>query len=211
MKSISRRKLFRILAFIFILLSFEAHGQAGGIKIHDPLIQRTNKVEAHSQQPNIANNPTKKKTSKSAKKSTKKVKKSKKKSSKSAKKSKTKAKNSKKNTSKSAKKSTKKVKKSKKKSSTNRSASNKSDAPPTFVYIDPNRDLGINKGYVCFRIKAYSNREISDFSKALCTYIKNSNEIKLTWESSSSKYVIGYHLYFGNSAKKTNNFITDVM
>jgi len=86
---------------------------------------------------------------------------------------------------------------------------NKNGAPASTLSINPILDLGIDKGYVCFRVKAYSIREISDFSKAVCTYIKNSNQIKLTWIPSSNS-VIGYHVYFGTSAK-TTNFITDVM
>ena len=179
MKSITRVKILRILAYILILISFESQAQVTGIhEYKDPFEQRSI-ANNLSQQPSTAKNPTK---------STTKAKKSKKKSSKS----------------------TTKAKKSKKKSSSNRSASNKSDAPPTFVYIDPIRDLGINKGYVCFRIKAYSNIEVSDFSRAVCGYIKNSKKIKLAWTPRSNS-VIGYHVYFGTSAKITKKFITDVM
>ena len=96
---------------------------------------------------------------------------------------------------------------SSKKSST---ANKNGNAPPSTVNIDPLRDLGLNKGYVYFRVKAYSNIEISDFSKAICTYIKNSKKFNLAWASSSNS-VIGYHIYFGTSAKITNNFIADVM
>ena len=183
---ISRFKIFSNLAFILILLfSFDTQAQVAGIATSNPFEQRLNKIVEPNQQSNTANNPSKK----SAKKNTKKVKKSKKKSSKSAKKN------------------TKKVKKSKKKSS---KSAKKNDSPPTFVYIDPIRDLGINKGYVCFRIKAYSNIEVSDFSRAVCTYIKNSKRVKLAWTPRSNS-VIGYQVYFGTSAKITKNFITDVM
>ena len=95
---------------------------------------------------------------------------------------------------------------------TNKTASkaNKNGNPPSSANIDPLRDLGIDKGYVCFRVKAYTNLEVSEFSQAICTYIKNSKKIKLAWNH-SSKAIIGYQVYFGNSAKRTNNFISDVM
>ena len=96
---------------------------------------------------------------------------------------------------------------SSKKSST---ANKNGNAPPSTVNIDPLLDLGLNKGYVCFRVKAYSNIEVSKFSKAVCAYIKNPKKFNLAWAPSSNS-VIGYHVYFGTSAKKTNNFISDVM
>ncbi len=91
-----------------------------------------------------------------------------------------------------------------------KAATSGNSQPPSTVSINPLRDLGISKGYVCFRIKAYSNIEVSDFSKPVCGYIKNSKSFKLAW-TPSSKSVIGYHVYSGTSAKITENFITDVM
>jgi hypothetical protein len=78
------------------------------------------------------------------------------------------------------------------------------------VNINPLRDLGIDKGYICFRIKAYSNTEISKFSKPACTYRKNSKDFKLAWAKGPSS-VIGYQVYFGDSAKKTETFLADVL
>ncbi len=82
--------------------------------------------------------------------------------------------------------------------------------PPTKLIINPLRDLGKDKGYICFRIKAYSNTKISSFSKPACTYLKNSNNIKLTWDQVNNS-IIGYQVFFGDSAKKTENFLMDVL
>ncbi len=109
---------------------------------------------------------------------------------------------------KAAKKKAAKKKAAKKKTSKKKTVKN--TAPPTHANINPLRDLGIDKGYVCFRVKAYSNTEISVFSPPACTYIKNSKNFKLSWAESSGS-TIGYHVYFGNSAKRTNNFLTDVL
>ena len=99
-----------------------------------------------------------------------------------------------------------------KKSNKNTIASSNKSRPPSAIKLHPLRDLGIEKGFVCFRVKAYSNIEVSNFSKAVCTYIKNSKAVKLAWapESSNSDAIIGYRVYFGNSAKKTNTLVTDV-
>ncbi len=110
---------------------------------------------------------------------------------------------------KAAKKKTSKKKKTAKKK-TSKKKIVKNGAPPTHTNINPLRDLGIDKGYVCFRVKAYSNTEISAFSSPACTYIKNSKNFKLSWAESSGP-TIGYHVYFGSSAKRTNNFLTDVL
>ena len=180
MKSLSHTKILKFLALILRFFCFEAPAQVTGIVTVNPFVQQINKVEKPSQKSSTTKKPTKSN------------------------------KKSKKKTSKSTKKTTTKAKKSKKKTSSNPSIANTIDTPPSYVYIDPVRDLGINKGYVCFRIKAYSNIEVSDFSRAVCTYIKNSKKVKLAWTPGSDA-VIGYQVYFGTSAKITDKFITDIM
>ena len=53
LKLFSRGKLFRILAFIFILLSFEAQAQVAGISktTINPFVQQINIAEESSHQP----------------------------------------------------------------------------------------------------------------------------------------------------------------
>ena len=203
---ISRINKLRSLAFLLILLfSFESQAQVAGISTSTPFEHRLNKLVEPNQQSNTANKPIKKST----KKISRKTKKSKKKSSKSAKKNTKKAKKSKKKAS-AKKASAKKASAKKANSSKKPSATNKNGNPPSALNIDPLRDLGIDKGYVCFRVKAYTNTEVSIFSKAACKYIKNSKKFRLTWVPSSNS-VIGYRVYFGTSAKITNNFIADVI
>ena len=96
-----------------------------------------------------------------------------------------------------------------KKGSQKKTTPSKNSGPETYVDIDSLRDLGIDKGYVCFRIKAYSNNEVSGFSQPACTNIKNSENFRLAWASGKNS-VIGYQIYFGDSAKQTENFLADI-
>ena len=101
-------------------------------------------------------------------------------------------------------------KKTASKSSSKKKYSSSNSKPPNFVTVSPTRDLGIDKGYICFRVKAYSNTQTSIFSKPACSFIqKDTNEFKLVWSKSSSS-VNGYQVYFGNSANKTNTLLADV-
>ena len=151
-----------------------------------------------------------KKKSKTAKKSNSSKKKSKtaKKSNSSKKKSKTakKSNSSKKKSNKN--KNSKSAKKSKKKN--NKLSNSGNGHPPTKLVINPMRDLGKSKGYICFRIKAYSNTDTSEFSQPVCTYRKNSKNFGLAWDRGSNS-VIGYQVFFGTSAKKTNKFLADII
>ena len=103
------------------------------------------------------------------------------------------------------KKAAKKKSSSKKKTTT----ANKKDNPPSFVNINSLRDLGIDKGYICFRVKVYSNIKTSGYSQPACTYISNSKNFKLGWTNSLGQ-VIDYPVFFGNPANKTGNFLKDV-
>ena len=51
--------------------------------------------------------------------------------------------------------------------------------------------------------------EISTFSKPACTNIKNSENFILVW-AHGSETTLGYQVYFGKSAKKTDNFLSDL-
>lgn len=101
-------------------------------------------------------------------------------------------------------------KKAKKKAAKKKTTiANKKGNPPSFVNINPLRDLGIYKGYICFRVKAYSNIKTSGYSQPSCTNISNSKNFKLGWINSLAQ-VIGYPVFFENSANKTGNFLKDV-
>ena len=76
------------------------------------------------------------------------------------------------------------------------------------IEISPWRDLGIEKGPVCFKIKAYSNTDISSFSEPVCTYISDSENMKLTWLKGSDS-IIGYQIYFGKTRKKVKTLFID--
>lgn len=91
-----------------------------------------------------------------------------------------------------------------------KAAVKKNGSPPSCVNVNPLRDPGIDKGYICFRTKACSNTEISEFSKPACTYRKNSNNFKLDWAKGPSS-VIGYQIYFGDSAKKMETFLVGIL
>lgn len=79
-----------------------------------------------------------------------------------------------------------------------------------YVEIKPIHELGFVKGYVCFRIKAYTNTESSEFSEPECKYIKNSKTFKLSWKHTQNS-VIGFQIYFGSSATDTEYLLTEVM
>ncbi len=199
-------KAYRLLAlklfFIFIALIF--------LSISNPAYSAVNK-QATSSKSVSNNNTTKAKTSAQKKAAAKKKKSNKKSAAKKKKSNKKSAAKKKKSNKKSAAKKKKSNKKSaaKKKKSNKKSAAKKSD-PDNYVSINPTRDLGIENGYICFRVKAYTNTQTSTFSKPVCGYIPTTiNEFKLTWSKSSSS-VNGYHVYFGKSVNKTNTLLADV-
>ena len=96
------------------------------------------------------------------------------------------------------------------------SSSPDSTSPPSnnlsnVIEVNPLRDLGLDKGdQVCFRIKSYNNVEVSDFSKPICSKIKNSTQLMLSWNDADGN-VIGYYVYFGSSKKKVNEYLADVI
>ena len=156
----------------------------------------------------LKNANTKKTAEKKSKSSKKKTAEKKSKSSK-KKTAKKKSKSSKKKTAKKKSKSGKKKTAKKKSKSSKKKTAKNSVNPPNSIEVDPLRDLGMDKGYVCFRIKSYSNTDISNFSKPACTNIKNSDKFILAWAHGSG-IILGYQVYFGKSAKKTNSYLTDV-
>lgn len=82
--------------------------------------------------------------------------------------------------------------------------------PQHYIEIDPLSDLGISEGDACFRIKAYTNTAISEFSELICKYIETSNTLTLSW-SHEEDSVIGFLVYFVDSDTKTEMLLADMM
>ena len=93
------------------------------------------------------------------------------------------------------------------------SPNNSSSSPNNFssLIINPLKDLGLNSGeQVCFRVKSYNNTLESDFSKAICGKINDSNKLTLSWNKSSGD-VSGYYVYFGTNKNNATNFLANVL
>ena len=81
---------------------------------------------------------------------------------------------------------------------------------PNSIDINPLIDLGMVAGdNVCFRLKSYNNFTESDFSKAICSQIKNESALTLSWNQVSGN-IIGYYIYFGPDKNSATNFLKDV-
>ena len=79
------------------------------------------------------------------------------------------------------------------------------------IIVSPLRDLGMEKGEsVCFRLKSYNNITESDFSKAICSQIKNDNRLTLIWNEASEN-VTGYYVFFGSNKKDSKQFLADII
>jgi hypothetical protein len=77
--------------------------------------------------------------------------------------------------------------------------------------INPLTELGLEVGNkVCFSVRAYNNVSESDFSKVICSQIKNDNVLILSWNKLPEK-VNGYYVYFGTDINNANNFLADVI
>ena len=82
--------------------------------------------------------------------------------------------------------------------------------PQNYIEIDPLSDLGFSEGGACFRVKAYTNTAISEFSESICKYIETSNTLTLSW-SHEEDSVIGFLVYFVDSDIKTVMLLADMM
>jgi len=82
--------------------------------------------------------------------------------------------------------------------------------PQNYIEIDPLSDLGFSEGGACFRVKAYTNTAISEFSELICKYIETSNTLTLSW-SHEEDSVIGFLVYFVDSDTKTEMLLADMM
>jgi len=79
----------------------------------------------------------------------------------------------------------------------------------TYLEIDPLKDLGFSDGDACYRVKAYTNTETSDFSELICKYIENSNIHTLLWNHKEAA-VIGFLVYYFDSDTKTDVLLADI-
>ena len=82
--------------------------------------------------------------------------------------------------------------------------------PQNYIDIDPLRDLGFSDGDACFRIKAYTNTDISEFSELACKFIENSNMHTLSWNHDGDT-VIGFLVYFFDTDTQTDVLLADMM
>ncbi len=82
---------------------------------------------------------------------------------------------------------------------------------PNSIEINPLRDLGLEKGKnICFRLKSYNNVAESDFSKVICSQIKNDRRLTLSWSDVPGN-VSGYFVYYGVSKNNATKFLIDVI
>ena len=79
----------------------------------------------------------------------------------------------------------------------------------TYLEIDPIKYLGFTDGDACYRVKAYTNTETSNFSELICKYIENSNIHTLSWNHEEDS-VIGFLVYYFDSDTKTNVLLADI-
>ena len=101
-------------------------------------------------------------------------------------------------------------------------APNTSSSPPSkpsepseqfsSLAINPIADLGLTTGdNVCFSVKSYNNIAESDFSKAICSKVSNSNVLTLSWNKISGDNISGYYVYFGTNKNNVTNYLADVI
>ncbi len=77
--------------------------------------------------------------------------------------------------------------------------------------VNPITDLGLDTGSnVCFSIKSYNNITESDFSKAICSKIKNDGKLTLSWNK-NPRSVSGYYVYYGTNKNNAKTFLADVI
>ena len=73
--------------------------------------------------------------------------------------------------------------------------------------VNPLTDLGLDIGdQVCFSVKSYNNVTESDFSKAICSQIKDNDSLTLAWNNIFGN-INGYYIYFGTNKFNTTNFL----